>query len=234
MYRIPSEFIPGYSGTGTDQIPSSVDLICPRCGRQVNFALSNWQAAKSVNSKHAQSRCPGCGDVSFFYWVGNPAWIGNDETPSHDLYVHPDPKLIRRPIDGLNKAAGFPADLGGAYASAIGTYNVRQWTAAAVLIGRVLEGITRSVLPEDKHRLPLAMQIQELPEHIDLQEPIVRLSDAIRKGRNIGAHFDAELEPNQETTEQMLDLLDYAIEYLFILPGRIEELHDQLADTGGD
>lgn len=229
MYKVPSEFIPRYSGSDTDRVPASVDLICPRCGRQVNFALSSWQAAKSVNSKHAQSRCSGCGEVSFFFWIGDPSGLGDEETITHDLYVHPTPKLIRRPIDGLDEATGFPADLRGAYASAIGTYNVRQWTGAAVLIGRVLEGIARSILPEDKQRMPLARQIQELPEHVDLQEPIIRLSDAIRKGRNIGAHFDAEIEPDQETTEQMLDLLDYAIEYLFILPGRIEELHDRLA-----
>jgi hypothetical protein len=67
-----------------------------------------------------------------------------------------------------------------------------------------------------------------LPEHIDLQEPIMKIADTIRRGRNIGAHFDAEKEPDQETTEMMLDLLDYLIEYLFVLPERIERLHDKL------
>ena len=58
------------------------------------------------------------------------------------------------------------------------------------------------------------------------------LSDAIREGGNLGAHFDFEREPNEETATQMIELLDYLIEYLFILPKRIENLKNAIENLG--
>jgi hypothetical protein len=223
VYKIPEEFIPNWSRSGSDRFPASVDIICPFCGRQVNFALTGWEQSKSLNGRLGRSRCPGCGKSALFLCVNYPP---DEDT---EVYIYPAPKLIRKPVEGIESTDKFPDPLKGAYASAINTFNVRQWTAAAVLCGRVLEGLAKSLMPEDKQNLPLARQLRELPNQVDLEAPILMLADGIRKGRNIGAHFDAEKEPDQETTEMMLDLLDYIIEYLFVLPGRIEGLHNKLA-----
>ena len=47
----------------------------------------------------------------------------------------------------------------------------------------------------------------------------------VRKGGNLGAHFDLEKEPNEETATLMIELLEYLIEYLFVLPKRIDKIH---------
>ena len=222
MYKISEEFIPNWAHTGNEYFPASVDIICPSCGRQVNFALTSWEHSKAIKGRFARSRCPACSKSSLFIS------INSDNKNRPDVYIYPTPKLIRKPVDGIDDAENLPEPLKKAYASTINTFNVRQWTAAAVLCGRVLEGLAKSLLPEEKAVLPLARLLQELPHYVDLEAPIMMLADGIRKGRNLGAHFDAETEPDQETVEMMLDFLDYMIEYLFILPERIKQLHNKL------
>ena len=73
-------------------------------------------------------------------------------------------------------------------------------------------------------------RLTELPKHLDLQKPILTLADALRKGGNLGAHFDLEKTPDKKIASQMLDLLDYLIEYIYILPNRIDGLHNEIED----
>lgn len=59
-------------------------------------------------------------------------------------------------------------------------------------------------------------------------QPLVHLTTQIRKGGNIGAHFDEEIEPTEEFAALMLDLLEYFMEYAFLLPARTKQLEEQL------
>lgn len=229
MFRIPENCVALWGETAGKTLPHSVDTICPFCGRLVTFALNAWLDARHVGARYMKSRCPGCGKSSNFLWVEGSNVQEDPLSDERALYVWPTPKLIRAPIDGIESAAKFPERLKREYVSSVNTFNVRQWPAAAVLCRRVLEGLSKTLLPEELHKLPLAQQLQALPSHVDLKDPILKLADGIRKGGNIGAHFDPEREPDQETIEMMLDLLDYIIEYLFILPGRIDKLHGKLA-----
>jgi len=223
MFKLSDNSVAQWGKTAGMKLPHAVDTICPFCGRSVTFALNAWHQAHPVKAMYMKSRCSGCGKSANFQWVESP-----DEKA---LYIWPPPKLIRGPINGLEVAASFPDRLKREYGYVLNTYNVRQWPAAAVLCRRVLEGLCKAVLPEDCYNLTLAQQLKALPDHVDLKGPILKLADGIRQGGNIGAHFDIEREPDQETIEMMLDLLDYIIEYLFILPGRIDKLHDKLASS---
>jgi hypothetical protein len=136
--------------------------------------------------------------------------------------MHPTPRLSRQPIAAIDT---IPESITRAYVSAINVYNVHEWTAAAVLCRRVLEGLTQSQLPEDFRKRTLAQQLQELGNHVDFEKPMHMLTDAIRRGGNLGAHFDADKEADEETVTMMLDLLEYLMEYVFALPKRIEHLH---------
>ena len=67
-------------------------------------------------------------------------------------------------------------------------------------------------------------------------EPLITLSNALRQGGNIGAHFDLTRTTDRATAEAMLDLIDYLIEYVCTLPGMIEQLNRkvQRLDKGAD
>jgi hypothetical protein len=166
--------------------------------------------------------CPACGFMARFIQVGKAN--GQD----YGLFIHPAPKLVRQPLPGLDEADGFSGKVEKAYVEAISAYNARQWIPAAVMCGRALEGVTKSLLPKDKRKLNFARQLRELPDHIDLEKTISDLTDGIRKGRNIAAHFDEEIEIDEPVAAMLLDLLDSIVEYLFVLPHKIERLDDQL------
>jgi len=136
------------------------------------------------------------------------------------------------PMRGVLDNSGLSESVKGAYRSAVNVVNVGEWNAGAVLCRRLLEGISKSVLPQDCQQLPLAKQLLELPKHRDLTRPLIDLADAVRKGGNIGAHFDLEREPDQRIAELMLELCEDLMQYLFVLPGRIAELHGKIETLG--
>jgi len=172
-----------------------------------------------------KSHCPGCRESVLFIYLTetNPA----NHSYSGNLFISPagDTRIA---LEGIEQAEKLPESIKKAYFSTINVLNAHEWTATSVLCRRVLEGITKSIVPEDQRNKPLANQLKDLPSHINLTEPILTLADAIRKGGNLGAHFDAEKEPNEEISSLMVDVLDYLIEYLFILPARIKSLHDKI------
>ncbi|AKG36185.1 hypothetical protein VK70_17800 [Paenibacillus durus ATCC 35681] len=143
------------------------------------------------------------------------------------LYISPGSNR-RKPIKGIESYPEFNKGLVRAYNSTINVFNLGEWTATSILCRRLLEGITKSILPETEQYRPLARQLEILPNKVDLDKPILTLAHAIRIGGNLGAHFDLEKEPNYETSKYMVDLLEYLIEYLFILPHRIKELNEHI------
>ena len=58
--------------------------------------------------------------------------------------------------------------------------------------------------------------------------PLRELADAVRKGGNLGAHFDVDNEPDEQLASVMLDLCEDLLEYLFVLPKRIDDLHSRI------
>jgi len=228
MYRVPQALVANWSIAARVRYPAAVDLICPSCARKVTFSLS-WGGFND-RLMFCGSRCPACASSPSFILVAfQEVEPGGDKIGQ--LFVSPAPK-IRQPIEDVAQIEEFSEDLRRAYVSALNVFNTREWTATAVLCRRLLEGITLTMLPEDQRKGTLSRQLKALSEHRDLKKPIETLADAIRKGGNLGAHFDLEREPDEETVSLMIDLLDYLIEYLFILPKRIERLHLTIDSLG--
>lgn len=146
--------------------------------------------------------------------------------------MHPAPK-IRSRMKGLDEVEDFPTALNRAYISAVNVYNAGEWNGAASLSRRLLEGIAKNILPNSKHDKPLHVQIQSLPDHRDLKQPFITLAHAIREAGNMGAHFDIR-EANEETATLMLDLLEYLMEYLYLLPKQINQLDEAIRRIDGE
>jgi hypothetical protein len=211
--------------TSTDYVfPISVDSTCPNCRRKVNFSIS-WKNPRNYIVEYAKSHCPACQkQVTFLYLAeekeGASRYTGQ-------LFIHPSHDE-RKPLEGIEEAENLDEGIKKAYFSTINVLNAHEWTATSVLCRRVLEGITKSIVPNEDKNKYLATQLKDLSSHIDLEKPILTLADAIRKGGNLGAHFDLEKEPNEEISLLMVEMLDYIIEYIFILPSKIQSLHDKI------
>ncbi len=225
MFTLPFEAVTNWINVNNLWLPQSIDFVCPHCGRQVNFALPNWQYENKRNTAAAASNCSGCSKQVRF-WALDPAKFGDTGKQECDeLCMHPTPKLQRQPMAGIDKA---PDGVARAYVSAINVYNAREWNGTAVLAGRALEGLLKSLMPEGKENQPLARMLNDLPKEIDLTKTLTTLTDGLRKGRNLGAHFNLEKEADAEVAKMMIEFLEYFLEYLYILPAEVEELHNKL------
>lgn len=205
-------------------LPTSIDTICPHCRRQVNLSLP-WDNPKTYVVEHCSAHCPACQKKATLILLTDTSTTTGIRSGS--LFITPD-NDVRQPLAGLAETNKIEDGLKRAYFSTITVLNAQEWTATAVLCKRVLEGITKSIVAEEHKSKNLSVQIRAMLTQLDLTKPISTLADAIRKGGNIGAHFELEKEPNQETATLMVDLLDDLIEYIFILPGRIQQLHDRM------
>jgi hypothetical protein len=126
---------------------------------------------------------------------------------------------------GLDKV---PAPIARAYVSALNVFNAREWNGTAMLAGRALEGLVKMQMPEGKKNLPLSKMLEELAKEIDLSQTLNTLTDGLRKGRNLGAHFDLEKQADEEVGRMMVEFLEYFLEYLYVLPGEVQQLHERL------
>lgn len=224
LRHIPKQYFVNTATSQDYRIPISVDSTCPHCRRKVNFSI-NWSPTKTYIVEHALSHCPACQKrVTFLYLTEK-----HENTSRHtgQLFIHPS-NDTRQPLEGIEDVPNVDEGLKKAYFSTINVLNAHEWTATSVLCRRVLEGITKTVVPDEDKNKSLASQLKYLSSHIDLAKPILTLADAIRKGGNLGAHFDLEKEPNEEISQLMVEMLDYLIEYIFILPNRIQSLPDKI------
>ncbi|HEU0277137.1 MAG TPA: DUF4145 domain-containing protein [Rhodanobacteraceae bacterium] len=124
--------------------------------------------------------------------------------------------------------AEVPEPLKRSFVSTVDSFNARNFVATSVCCRRTLEGIIKYLLPEQHRKGNLVQLIDRAATTIDLAEPLKSLSHAIRDGGNLGAHFDEEKEPTEELARQMVELLDYLIAYLYVLPRQIAGLEHSL------
>jgi hypothetical protein len=122
----------------------------------------------------------------------------------------------------------IPEQLQRALASTIDAFNARNYTATAVSGRRTLEGIFKYLVLPENANVVLAQLIERAKDKVDFAEPITNLAHAIRSGGNLGAHFDSEKEPDQAIARHMVELLEYLISYLYVLPRKIKQLKEAL------
>lgn len=125
-------------------------------------------------------------------------------------------------------SSDVPDALKRSFGSTVDAFNSRNYAATAVCGRRTLEGIFKYLLPEDKRGANLAKLIELAKNEVDLAAPLTTLSHAIRSGGNLGAHFDMEKEPDEILARQIVELLQYLISYLYVLPKQISKLEESL------
>lgn len=231
MERILESAIAAYENRGNARLPRAIDTVCPFCGRSLTFAIS-WSGGR-VNRTlmFTEGRCSACDDKSTFVLVDLKAPESNKPEVGK-LFIYPAAGH-RSPLPDFADTEDVPDALARAYISAINVYNAGEWNAAATLVRRALEGVTKTQLPDESTPSNLASQLEALADHLELDKPLIGLAHALRKGGNLGAHFDLEHEADRQTASLMLDLLDYLLEYLYVLPGRVEKLDSRVERLPG-
>lgn len=227
MYSLPLSAVANWMGWNNLWIPQSIDTLCPYCGRMVNLGLELQVHDHHRQTVSATTRCPACSKRPHV-WVVQPGDASDtSKRGCAKLCIFPQPRILREPIVAGEKLT--PA-LARAYQSALAAYNAGLWTACATSCRRTLEGLVKTIHPSGNGSL--YDQLKALPTNVNLSEPLVLLADNLRKGGNIASHFDLDKEPDQPIAEAMVDLLDYFIEYVYVLKEKAQELEKRLDCLG--
>jgi len=230
MHSLPLSSVPQWNNINNKWCPESVDTICPHCGRTVNLTFQQHQYDERRNTISTTGKCSACHERSRF-WVIDPGSAGDSSQRGCSfLGIFPKPRTIKRPIVSPDKLS-HPA-LARVYQSAFNAYNAGLWDACATSCRKTLEGLVQILLPSEDRNGRLFDQLKKLPEKVNLAEPLITLAGSLRKGGNLGAHFDLEKEPDQHVSELMLDLLDYFMEYIYVLKEKAQALEKQIESLG--
>ncbi len=216
MHQVPTDDI-RQVGKG---LVRTFRLNCPSCGESGVFSTMHPTPSPPAKTTVCIAHCPGC---NFRIRVVN---IEDDDGLL--VFVHPEPST-RLPL-GERITAIEAVDR--AYHSAVNAYNSGLWPSCAVACRRTLEGIIK--VRSDESDGTLFARLQSFFENEDLSEPLIHLTGRIREGGNLGAHFDLEKEPTEEVARMMLDLIEYFLEFLFILPVRSRALEESLGQLDSD
>ncbi|MFD5853217.1 hypothetical protein ACFWGC_23985 [Cytobacillus pseudoceanisediminis] len=154
----------------------------------------------------------------------NQAEQSSDETI---LYIY-DPNSAKELLTQLEKIKEVPGDLTRAYQSALNVSYSKDTVATAVMSKRVLESILKNFLGEEVKGQNLSKQFEQLPEHVDLARPLQSLSQLAQPGSAFYQMLDLEKDIDQEMASLLMELLESLIEYLFVLPNKIELLQQKL------
>lgn len=226
MKELSESQIKGTGHVGKSFTATSVATVCPFCSERVIFALGGYVHDGNRDCMASTGTCPGCGRAVYFWTLrGLHGPDGEDPVPTYRYYMFPGPSS-GYPHPDL--PSNVPEPLQRAFRSTIDSLNTRNFPATAVGARRTLEGIFKYLVEKEKRGQSLFALIDTVKKSNDLAAPLETLSHAIRSGGNLGAHFDDENEPTEAMAHKMVELLDYLISYLYVLPSQITELERQL------
>ncbi|MCH4995320.1 DUF4145 domain-containing protein [Pectobacterium carotovorum] len=209
-------------------VPEAISTMCPHCEERVLFKVTDYLLDKTRLSISASSECPGC-ESRVHFWVFFPeikiervvGWSEKSPEPNK-IYMYPT--INKSYYQHPQFHADIPAPLSRSFLSTVDSLNSKNYPATAVGARRTLEGIFQYLVPEENRKKPLFKLIEIAKENHDMMKPLSSLSHAIRDGGNIGAHFDENREPDEAIAKQMVELLEYLITYLYVLPKEINSL----------
>lgn len=203
--------------------PQTLELVCPHCLKEATFQPKSWhEHGRQVAV--AEAPCARCEDSVLFVQLLEEA---NGVQQTAELYLHP-PSTARVSLPGVEFLAGLSGPLGRTYASALKLYNQTEWGASALMVRHLLQGLATRLLGEDKRDLPLPRQLDALAE-IDLSMPLRDIAGLLAPDGCFGREFVDEAAIDQTTAEQLLELTEYLIAYLVVLPGAMAELKSRIA-----
>lgn len=233
MYRVNDDAIHSYSNINGWNVPDAADIVCSNCRSRGTFRLDNWIWDHEVRGKPKRTTCPKCREQTVFIWLDAPQ-AGTNGTGR--LYVDAE-QPERQPLPGLDlvSESEFSGGLRRAYMSALNVLNIGEPEAGAAAIRRVLEGIVKHLVPTEKQSEPLARLIAKLSDAVDFNQPFSALATAIKDGGNLAAHFDEEqATTSMDDAFSMLRLLELVIDYVFVMPKRVEKFRASLTDRHTD
>lgn len=225
MRRILPGSILSYSQYGYLKVAKNIKTKCPKCGKSGEFTLkANFYQVRKTGL-FGEGVCSVCKKPSEFVIMLSD---NSDQTIKEaDIYIY-DPTASQGRLENFERNKNMPIDLVRSYTSALNVSQSQDNSATAVMSKRVLESVLKNYLGERTKDQSLSQQFEQLPEHVDLTKPIHALSHLVHPDRPFSEMLELEREIDDETAVLLMELLEGLIEYLFILPEKIETVQDKI------
>lgn len=221
MKPVPISAVKNWAQQNGYFIPGSISTVCPHCTEKVTFTMAQHNNDQQRAAWSSSGTCPSCNQSTHF-WTIEPKRVNDREGQDPAaIYMYPAPATYH---EIMKFTENIPEPLQRSFVSTVDAFNSKNYTATAVCCRRTLEGIFKFLVPEAKRTMVLAKLIEEAKSNADLAKPLSNLSHSIREGGNLGAHFDMEREPDCNMARSMVELVEYLITYLYVLPKKIEDL----------
>jgi hypothetical protein len=204
---------------------AAIALNCPHCSDKVTVNLGTGHYDGLRDTYASTGRCPSCTKKIHSWTI--LASLGTKETGRCRVTVFPEPTEPKAVLAGAEQ---IPGPIRRQYKSAIDSYNSGVWVAVGVLARRTLEAMTDDLLPETEHKGTLADRLNKLPKHVDLGKPIVELQSIVRLGGNLSAHFREDVEPTDETAQEMLKFIELLLQFVYVVPGQIDDFRKHIEE----
>ncbi|WP_216828506.1 hypothetical protein [Alkalihalobacterium elongatum] len=221
MRRILPGSILSYSQYGHMKIPKEVKCKCPECSKTARFSLkADYQANRT--GLFSKGSCPECkSSSSFVIMISDYLDKSNAEV---EVYIYDS----RTTFAEVENHSDLPEDLIRAYRSALNVHQSKDPSATAVLSKRVLESVVKSFIGEKAKGQTLSEQLEHLPKHVDLNKPITSLTTLVHPESQFHQILELERDLDDDMARLLIELLEGLIEYLYILPLKIETTHNRI------
>jgi hypothetical protein len=205
------------------KVPKSIKTFCPQCGKSGEFMLkANFYQVKKTGV-FAEANCSECKKQSEFIIM----LIDATENKEAEVYIY-DPSASSDSMNRIERNKNIPKDLVRSYRSALNVSQVQDNAATAVMSKRVLESILKNFIGEKIKGLSISEQFDQLPKYVDLTQPLQALSHLVHPDSPFNKVLELEKDIDDEMAELIMELLEGLIEYLFVLPEKIESVHDRI------
>lgn len=225
MRKILPGAISSYTQYGYLKVPKNVKSQCPKCGKSSEFTLKTNFYQVTKRGLFAEGLCFECQKISEFVIMFNdyPDQINKEV----EVYIY-SPSDLRGPLEQLEHNKHIPIDLIRAYRSTLNVSQSKDNSATAVLSKQVLESVLKHFLGEKSNGQSLSQQFEQLPKYIDLTKPIQDVGHLVHPGSPFYEMLELKQEIDDEAVALLTELLEVLIEYLFVLPEKIESVHDKI------
>jgi hypothetical protein len=190
-------------------------VLCYYCQKPVNATHQGF--VRSYNPEHGPPSlitlvsCDTCGQALLF--VQEDYGQGWDEMmgvwPSATRYL----------------SSAVPKPLRDEHNEARKCFDAKAYTAAAVMVGRTLEGVCAENKIQARN---LIASLREMKEQGLIDERLYQWADELRVLRNEGAHYTGS-QVSREDAADALALSEALLDYMYVLAAKFDEFRDRRA-----
>jgi hypothetical protein len=214
-----------YTQYGYIKVAKTLKSRCPKCSKSGIFTLkANFYLVKKTGL-FAEGICSECNKPSeFVIMLNNDSDQTNEEA---EIYIY-DPMASKDSLEQMERDQNIAKDLLRAYISVLNVSQSKDNSATAVMSKRVLESILKNFLGEKSKGQTLSQQFEQLPKHVDFTKPLKSLSQLVHPDNPFYEMLELEREIDDDTVALLIELLESLINYLFVLPGKIESVQNTI------